>query len=556
MTKLNTFGLLWCLFLVFKTQFIDAQPLEQKIKSYLDSNRIALKNDRADLAIQYLIKAEALVETAGDIDFDLRHSLHYDYKEAFKAIGQTKIAVSHQRRVLEQIKQDFGSDRKEWLKMYYLNIGNMAGIFLSNQQFDSAYHYLTLALQKAKEYGYPRYVAGAYNNLGIYYFRNQEPDSAIYYYRQALSILEADNKRDSLFQLSVYDNIADWLIEKDSLVEAEELLNYNFITVSNKSEDFSTIFFRGMELLDLYLLCGKDAVAKELTVQLDSIVNLGSGIWWYDNKLALLTAKMQIANRANQKEVSLRLLKEHDSLQRAQLLFYEEYHNNINTVISRYINRSIENELIRTKEKALAEKESSRNKIILFSTCFIIALLFTTLLIVNYRRKLTIESTEKELAERDLQLTEMQNEKLNSELDYKNKDFSQLLMQTTLEEKWNQNIIGRLNTIKKQEDKSELLEDLIIELKQKSNFYDKLKVEQKGMLAANAAFYDRLSLQFPQLTKAEKETCGLMRMNIQTNELAQIRNIDPSSVRKLRQRIKKKLNLTVEDDLYEYIQNI
>ncbi len=537
-------------------QVATAQSVEQQIELYLDSNRAAMKQNRADLSIAYLIKAEALAETVKDLNFDLLYSISYDYQVAFVSLGQANLALPYLRKINRLIEADRLQHGTRRHNMDYLNLGKIGSTFLKRQQYDSAFFYYEEARKTALKGAHYRLQSAAYNNLGICHLRNQQPDSAFACFNEAIVLLQLKNETDTLFLASIYDNIADLLIANNNLDSAQKLLEINFQYVQEKKAGFDRFFFRGLELAKLYLLRENYASADAIFPILDSLVLLGKGRWRIENHLALLEAKLQTAQQRDQSARAFHLLRQHDSLQRERYEFEQDYQTSKNKIVSYYITRSIENELRQTRENIRAEQARNRNNLLLFSSLILIATLITVLSITNYRRRLKIQSTEKLLMEKELELTEIRNAELNSELTYKNKDFSQLLMQTNLEEDWNRNIIARLKTIRQEGDKDAALLALVRELNQKLGFYERLKVEQKGMLHANAAFYDRLQQQFPSLTRSERETCGLIRMNIQTKEIAMVRNIDPASVRKLRQRIKKKLHLSVDQDLYTFIQQL
>lgn len=131
-------------------------------------------------------------------------------------------------------------------------------------------------------------------------------------------------------------------------------------------------------------------------------------------------------------------------------------------------------------------------------------------------------------------------------------------MQTSLKEDWSAEIINELETLHKKgiEISASELKKLIRSLKQKSGVYDKVNIQKKGIDEANSVFFERLNKQYPLLTKSERELCGLIRLRLDGKEIAVIRNIHPSSVRKLRHRLRKKLNLDSKIDIYAFISNI
>lgn len=66
-------------------------------------------------------------------------------------------------------------------------------------------------------------------------------------------------------------------------------------------------------------------------------------------------------------------------------------------------------------------------------------------------------------------------------------------------------------------------------------------------------FYDKLKKAFPNLTVNELRMCALVKMNMTNAEMSSLLNIESSSVRMAKYRLKKKLDLSDTDDLSEFI---
>lgn len=68
-------------------------------------------------------------------------------------------------------------------------------------------------------------------------------------------------------------------------------------------------------------------------------------------------------------------------------------------------------------------------------------------------------------------------------------------------------------------------------------------------------FFDYLHQQFPNLTTTAHRHIAYIKIGMTTKEIAKLLNITPASVQKSRVRLKKKLNLTKDDDLFDFIKN-
>ena len=79
---------------------------------------------------------------------------------------------------------------------------------------------------------------------------------------------------------------------------------------------------------------------------------------------------------------------------------------------------------------------------------------------------------------------------------------------------------------------------------------------QNHFNAVYDGFYDKLLNLHPDLTETELRHCVFIKLHLQTKEIARILLIDPRSVQTARYRIKKKMKLTEDLDIRDYLLNI
>lgn len=85
----------------------------------------------------------------------------------------------------------------------------------------------------------------------------------------------------------------------------------------------------------------------------------------------------------------------------------------------------------------------------------------------------------------------------------------------------------------------------------KSNSTLLTNVEEK-----NQEFLQRLSERHPNLTQGEKYLATLLRVNLSTKEISMLTGNVPKTINMNRYRLRKSLNLSSEEDLTDYLQNI
>jgi len=72
----------------------------------------------------------------------------------------------------------------------------------------------------------------------------------------------------------------------------------------------------------------------------------------------------------------------------------------------------------------------------------------------------------------------------------------------------------------------------------------------------HAGFYSNLKAKHPNLTKTELRVCSLSKLRYSLKESAQTLSISPDSVKSARYRVKKKLELTGEQDLSDFLNSL
>ena len=66
-------------------------------------------------------------------------------------------------------------------------------------------------------------------------------------------------------------------------------------------------------------------------------------------------------------------------------------------------------------------------------------------------------------------------------------------------------------------------------------------------------FLEELTAAYPNLTKNELKHCIYLKLQLDTKTVAEIMHINPESVRMTRYRIKKKMDLSPETDIYSFL---
>jgi tetratricopeptide (TPR) repeat protein len=97
---------------------------------------------------------------------------------------------------------------------------------------------------------------------------------------------------------------------------------------------------------------------------------------------------------------------------------------------------------------------------------------------------------------------------------------------------------------------------LLLKLQQQIITENKLSMLQDKISEVNKNFDQNISNKYPTLTKTEREICSLLRLNLSIKEIASIRNSTTDSVKAVRYRIRKKMEIPKSQELETYIQTL
>ncbi|CAL2078567.1 TPR_REGION domain-containing protein [Tenacibaculum sp. 190524A02b] len=100
------------------------------------------------------------------------------------------------------------------------------------------------------------------------------------------------------------------------------------------------------------------------------------------------------------------------------------------------------------------------------------------------------------------------------------------------------------------------LETILQDLKEEAFVGDKIESLKNNIKKLNEDFLNRLKTKHPQLTKTDVEVCSFIRIGLTRKEISIVRKTTLEAIKSTRFRLKKKLELSKEDKLDNYIQNL
>jgi DNA-binding CsgD family transcriptional regulator len=164
--------------------------------------------------------------------------------------------------------------------------------------------------------------------------------------------------------------------------------------------------------------------------------------------------------------------------------------------------------------------------------------------------KAKIELEVKEL-ESNQKIIKLNNDKLRSDIESKNRELATSTMSIIKKNEF-------LNTIKLElVDKGTEGIDKVVKIIDKNlNNTDDWKMFQEAFNNADKKFLKKIKSKHPQLTPNDLRLCAYLRLNLSSKEIAPLLNISPRSVEVKRYRLRKKMKLTHDANLTNYILEI
>ncbi|MCK4662229.1 MAG: tetratricopeptide repeat protein [Bacteroidales bacterium] len=423
----------------------------------------------------------------------------------YKYQGNTKQALEFYLKAL-QVFQELDNIRGE---AECLN--NIGVLHESIKEYNKSIQYYQKALDIFKQLGYKNGISTCLGNLSQIYSINKNYKNAIKYNKEALIINNEINDKSGIVHcMNNYASIYEQLGEHDSVIEYSH---------------------KGFEL------------AKKINSDI-SIKN------------SCLYLSKAYYNKNNFKEAYTYYKIYSDT---KDSIFNKDKSEIIEDIKARYELEKKENEI----NQLLYNKKIDDYKRFVLVGLIVILIVFSLLIflwqrnIINKKKKLAL--AEKSLKEAILKNTQLEKQNLEAEIEYKNKEIINFALNISQKNDFLENMKNDIkkisNEISNKADK-DILNNILIKINLPQSIDNDRKEFENHVEQVNKAFFHKLNNNFPSLTKNEKRLIALLRLNLSSKEIANVFNISPSSVDMYRHRLRKKLKLSSEDNLIDFINNI
>lgn len=430
---------------------------------------------------------------------------------------------------------------------------NRAGIHTRLMEYDSAVFYYRRAILEARNDS-PSAEASSMNNMGVFYENTGNIDSAGFYFQKALQMLGGSEKqivlycaiKDNLAQLNIlqgnYRSAIATFLFNDSVFYSRNQANRYLI---NKVRLLNAMAHEKMPGIDGILINLPGFIERNRAALNDEELLKYYGFaydWYFDHH-----------NRIQQDAYHKWYIDLSNSLKK-------KYADELDVLTSTLMNvqeLSFKNELnahLLTLEKSRLKLKTARLMIFI---SILSALIIIGLLIFYIRKRRLDYEIRQRIAAAELKSKEMESRLIQQELELKKHDLTNIVLHNTKVYDANQKMIERLQEITQMKNGIEQqIRSLLMELQSQNQISERSIGLQAKIESVNAEFYERLRQRFPDITKAESELCGFLRINLSSKDISILKNVEASSVKMGKNRLRKKLALDQEADLYDFIRKI
>ena len=170
------------------------------------------------------------------------------------------------------------------------------------------------------------------------------------------------------------------------------------------------------------------------------------------------------------------------------------------------------------------------------------------------RQNIILEK-EQELANLEISKNQLEQEQLNQKLEAKNRELATKALHLVNKNEILNSVTNQLDQINVQDDpkNATLVRNAKRAIASNINLDEQWEDFKIHFEEVHSGFFKRLTNDFPDLTQTDLRLSAYFLINLNAKEIAQISNISPESVRKRKQRLREKLNLSADQEIREIL---
>lgn len=472
--------------------------------------------------------------------------------KAYLSLGNSTQALMNFQKALQTAKR-IGSER---LQASINN--NLFEIYYERKDFKNAISLLEQSLEYHLRVNDSLNILTNYNNMGLFFYETGQYDKAIQHLKKAYSYT---NPTDSLHRSQIYTNMAEVYFIQGHLTDAETELK-NAIRLQENSNTTANILQTRLNMATLKAVMGK----KQESLQ------------WQNEIVRSLTGTTPLKQKtyAFLQLADTRFIMK-DSIQGLRyLLTYEMLNDSLKAVSNNaqlqqllvaYDTERLQQNNERLQQSLNISQLKVKNRTltvygsIAFATILAILLVFLLKKMKSDReKKRIIDLQNEQIAQYERREHERQKHELTREIDHKNRQLTSYTIDLAANSEFHQQIYNSLENAKKHVnvENQEAIKDINTVLNQLQHFNEEQVGKDFRLFfdEVHPDFLNKLSQQYPQLSKNDLRLCAYLHLGMTTKEIAALTFREIRSVESSRNRLRKKLELPPETSLQKFLTDL
>ncbi|CAM1359055.1 tetratricopeptide repeat protein [Tenacibaculum xiamenense] len=430
---------------------------------------------------------------------------------------------------------------------FYKNftLSELASIYAKNGFHQKAITERERNLANAKETKDYQALYYAYGNLARINFKVQKYDKVRKYIDSTLLYTDSikNKQQHILSELFLASLNVDYYLKQDNITEAEKYLEK---TEKLAKETSAPDFFQRMnyEYQAKVYTQKKDYVKAESALKkvlaLKGVEGQGEKVKRAEKEIAKVYGATQRYKKAYEHlSAYLQLEEASNKIIKDNTFLYYQAKFETDRKDQEIFKKKTEIELLE-KDK---EIEKYKSRVTVAISLIVVLILFMVFYVLWRRAKRKRKALAREIVD------------LNTEVTTKKEEVNELLTETLTHLRTKEKLADNLNKLS-QEKEGVTLKSIIADLKADKLEDSKILVLRKNIETLNYEFLKKIKELHPNLTKTDIEVCSFIKIGFSRTEIATLRQTSIEAIKSTRYRLKKKLNLTANDSLDDYIRSL
>ncbi|MDX2362515.1 MAG: tetratricopeptide repeat protein [Crocinitomicaceae bacterium] len=427
----------------------------------------------------------------------------------------------------------------------------LSKFYSENQLYDSAIYEYQRVVQYClnSDQGNNYYLLKIYNNIGYTYFMKGSIDSAEVYYQKVMNAEVSDERYKDIIGLATGNMGHIYFLDG----QYERALDCMKIDAQLTEQRISDSYNNAMNgIAECHYFLGNYKKAEETLLLLFRRESINPTSLLRSYKI-MANVQSKLGHHKRSYEYLLQSVELSDSLAKInepnQALIDELAQNKYKIIENELLFAEQQVQLLDSElELTIKEKEAKRLESRVFTLLFVIlTLILIGGLVYSFGRQ-----------KRRKKLHELKSNLLQSEVKNRKADLNNLVQSLSYKQRFISEVQKKIKGLKGKS--SDEVDDYLRELNMEFVNYlsaDKnLEVIHSDIEKVNMEFYQKLLKRFPDLSQNEKDLCGLIMLNLSTKDMANLKNVTPEAIKKGRQRLRKKLGLSSNENIVNYLTNL